>query len=153
MPKITFEVKSYRGKKSQKIYNLDTAILICKTPEGILYKKKAGTLEFFLYHPQEKKNKDKITMNVPWDKAANLCRSYAPRDVYENLFTLRNKSTNKHSGPHQCVVLDDRTRVMAMRNASMRGMNVTQFIRYLIQNYDDYHYYHKTKGTDSNPMQ
>ena len=138
MKPIRFYVKTYRGKKAYKKYDVDKSILICKSPQGMLYKKRTRTLEFFLYHPEGKTNKDKITMNVPWDEAAKICYQYGTKEDYTLYFTMRKKSTSVKHAPHTSVTLDSRSRIMAQRGASRRNMNVTEFIRFLIQKYDDY---------------
>ena len=119
-------------------YDPDKAIFICHTPDGDLYKKK-NFLEFYLYHPNGKTNKEKITMDLPWETARQYTLKYGTKDMHDKLFTVWKKSTNSHTGPHSTINLDDRTRTMALRQAYKLHMSLAEFVRMLIQKYDDYH--------------
>ena len=139
MPKYVFE-RWIDKKKVYRTYDTDKSQFICQTPKGKLYKKKVF-MEFYLYHPVgTKKSIDTdITRDVPWVEADRLAREYAPKDLYDKIFRVWKKSTNSHTGPHSYVILDDRTRTMAMRHAHKLNTSVTQFVRMLIQKWDDYH--------------
>lgn len=138
MPRFRFRQRLPNGKQANRVYDTDKSMLICQTPKGYLYKKKSH-LEFFLYRSSGKTFDEKITRELPWEEASKLCREYAPKEVYDSLFTVLKKSTNARTGPHRMITLDDRTRVMAMRQAYKLHMSLTDFVRFLIQKWDDYH--------------
>ena len=139
MPKYVFE-RRIDGKQVYRTYDTDKNDLICQTPRGKLLKKKK-TMEFYLYHPAgPKKNFDAdITRDLPWVEASKLAEQYAPKETYDKIFRVWKKSTNTHTGPHSDVHLDDRTRTIAMRHAHKLNTSVTQFVRMLIQKWEDYH--------------
>ena len=127
-------------KQVRHAYDTDTSMLLCQTPKGKLYKKQKST-EFFLYHPvgSKKDIATDITRDLSWEEARQLTHDYGTKDVYNQIFTVWKKSTNSHTGPHSYVTLDDRTRTMAIRHAHKLNTSVTQFVRMLIQKWDDYH--------------
>lgn len=139
MPKYWYR-KRINGKQIFRTYDPDKSMFICQTPKGKLYKKK-NFMEFYLYHPAGPKRclETDITRDVPWVEAEKLAHENAPKDVHDKIFRVWKKSTNSHTGPHSTVILDDRTRTMAMRHAHKLNTSVTQFVRMLIQKWDDYH--------------
>ena len=139
MPRLRFRKRLPNGKQANKVYDTDKSVLICQTPKGYLYKKK-NYLEFYLYRPNGKTFDEKITRDLPWEEAGQLCHQFGTKQMYDALFTVRKKSTNSRTGPHRTIILDDRTRIMAMRQAYRLHMSLTEFVRFLIQKWDDYHW-------------
>ena len=137
MPRFIFRRRE-NGKQIFKQYDTDKSLFICHTPDGDLYKKKVR-LEYFIYNSSGKTLDEKIKRDILWKDAEKLCRQYGTKETYDQLFTIRKKSTNAHTGPHSTINLDDRTRIMAHRAACNLGMNLTEFVRFLIQKWDDYH--------------
>lgn len=138
MPRYVLE-RRINGKKIYRVYDTDKSMFICNTPKGTLYKKKSY-LEFWLYHPKKNKKIDEdITRELSWEDARKLTLEYGSRDIYNKLFTVWKKSTNSRTGPHGTINLDDRTRTMALRCAYKLHMSLAEFVRMLIQKWDDYH--------------
>ena len=119
-----------------KRYNPDKSIHICNTPNGILYRKKSGSTEFYLYNPGGKTNAEKIT-SLSWADANNTVKTYGSRELWMKYFTAMDKSTNNNDGGSTQVRLDSYHRIKAQRNADRRGMNLTEYIKWLITKDDD----------------
>ena len=125
-----------------KRYNPDKSIRICETPNGILYRKKSGSTEFYLYNSTGKTNAEKIT-SVPWPDANNLVKTYGTKEQWMDYFTTYGKDTNPHKSGSSVVRLDSYHRIKAQRNADRRGMNMTEYIKFLIDKDDSNNNYAK----------
>lgn len=118
-----------------KTYNPDTSILICETPQGKLFKKKGSSFGFFLYNPEGETVAKKITP-LTWADANNIVKTYAPRDVHLKYFSTVDKETDQNKGKKTGYFLDEYHRIKAQRNAEAHRMNVTQYIKFLIDKDD-----------------
>jgi len=119
---------------NHKRYNSDTATKICETPHGTLYRKQRKSQEFFLYHPQGKTPREKIT-SVQWADANALVKTYGTRDQWMELFTTFKAETGANE---QCrrMYFDPYHYVKAARNADRLGLSVKQYIDRLIDKDD-----------------
>lgn len=118
-----------------KEYNPEKAMMICSTPTGTLYRKTGRSKEFFLYNPNGKTSKEKIT-SVSWPDANNLVKTYGTRDQWMELFTTYGKSTGA-TGNTNRVSLDDYHYLKAIRNADRLNLSVKEYICRLIDKDDN----------------
>ena len=125
-----------------KVYNPEKSILICNSPKGTLYKKKTRALEYYLY--RKTSGEPEIT-SLSWVDAKEICRTYGTRDTFNEFFTVRGKDTNPKKGKSP-VYLDSLHRMKAIRNASMLNMNVTQYVKYLIDMHDNNDNFNRKKS-------
>ena len=133
---MTSKTVAERGwRVDGKWYNPDKSTLICETPKGKLFRKKGSSIEFFLYNPDGETARQKFK-SVPWADANNLVKTYATRDVHLKYFSTTDKATDMHKGGATAVYLDAYHRIKAQRNAEAHHMNVTQYIKYLIDRDD-----------------
>ena len=119
-----------------KYYNLERSELICKTPDGILYRKFGPGRAFFLYNQNGKVNKEKF-IDVSWAEANNIVKTYGTREQHLDIFTAYSASTDWHDGKSTSLRLDEYHRIKAQRNADRRKMNLTQYIKFLIDKDDE----------------
>ena len=124
------------GKK----YNIPKSILICETPQGTLYKKNGRGRDFFLYNKDGKVNREKF-IDVTWAEANNLTRTYGTREMQEKYFTLYEKSDTTHKGSTATIRLDEYHAVKAFRNAQIKGMPMSTYIKMLIDKDDEMNNY------------
>ena len=124
-----------------KEYNPVASQFICETPSGILYRKQKRTKEFYLYNPDGKTNKEKIT-SVPWPDANNLVKTYGSREQWMEMFTTWGKSTGA-TGNNRQVTLDDYHYLKAVRNADRLHLSVKEYICRLIDKDDSNNNYAK----------
>ena len=124
-----------------KEYNPDASELICKTPEGLLYRKKKRTKEFYLYNPAGETNAQKIT-SLPWPDANNLVKTYGTREQWMEMFTTYGKSTGA-TGNNRQVTLDDYHYIKVIRNADRLKLSVKEYICRLIDKDDSNNNYAK----------
>lgn len=139
MKEIRLGVKHYNPDKSEKI---------CDTPHGTLFRKRGRGNEFYLYNSGGSTAKEKITV-VSWADANNLTKTYGSRDLWIKYFTTYGKETNPREGGSTAFSLDAYYKVKAQRNASIKGMNMTEYIKYLIDKDDaNNNYAHKSGKFD-----
>ena len=124
-----------------KEYNPEASQFICETPSGILYRKQKRTKEFYLYNPDGKTNKEKIT-SVPWPDANNLVKTYGTRQQWMELFTTFGKSTGVAINENR-VSIDDYHYLKAIRNADRLHLSVKEYICRLIDKDDSNNNYAK----------
>ena len=131
-----------------KHYNPEKSTLICRTPHGILYRKRGASTEFYLYNPEGKTNKEKIT-SVSWADANNLVKTYGSRELWLKYFTTYGTSTNPNDGNYVDVRLSAYYAIKARRNADLKHMNITKYICSLIDKDDSgNNYAHKSGKYD-----
>ena len=130
MRKTIYSKDEKKGKWVQKVFDTDKSVFICHSPQGDLYKKKTVN-EYFTW----KRGEDKPVI-VSWAEANNLVRNYGTREQHLELFTLYKTSTNEHDGKYTSINLDSYHKVKAERNASRLGLNLTTYIKRLIDQDD-----------------
>lgn len=138
--RITIAYRDPVSKKpTSRVYDTDKSKFICNTPFGVLYQKRGQSIQFWLYHSRAKTKKEMVE-EVTWHDASNLVREFGTRDQYHELFLARKQSKSPEDG-FSHVRLPYFYRMKAQRNASRRKMNVTQYVKFLIDKDDSQNNY------------
>ena len=145
MPKITITTYDKKLKHGvNRTYNTDAAEFICSVPNGRLYKKKRKCT-FFIYNPRGKTKREQIT-DVLYPDAKELVRTHGTKEQFCKFFSVLNPDGSYKTGKTH-IDIDEVHRVKLIRNASLTGMGMSEFVAYLIDKYDDNGHYNKSFQT------
>ena len=122
-------------------YCNETSELICDTPQGVLYRKKGRSKDFYLYNSKGRLNREKY-IRISWPDANNLVKTYGSRDQWAEMFTTWGKSTGGDNSS-SCVHIDDYHYLKAIRNADRLHLSVKEYICRLIDKDDSNNNYAK----------
>lgn len=108
-----------------KLYDTDTAELVCDYDLGKVYRKKTGNGEFFVHN-----EKTGIIIALEYDTAKEIIKANAPKDVFDNLFSLKGKDTTKKMIP---ISMSDYDKLRLKRASAKRKMSMSEYIVWLIE--------------------
>lgn len=128
-----------------RVYNTDASTFICSVPNGRLFKK-PRKCNFFIYNPRGKTNSEQIR-EVPYLEAKELIKTHGTREQYCKYFSILNADGSYKKKGGTRINIDEFHRVKLFRNASLLGMDMSEFVEYLIDKYDNMGQYNKSYST------
>ena len=87
-----------------------------------------------MYNADGKTKREKIT-DITWADANNLVKTHVTTEVHLKYFSTYQNEVTSTSGAN--FRLDDEHRVREFRNAQKLNMNITAYIKYLIDKDDE----------------